>query len=478
MKQLLLLTFSIITYAIQAQSYMLAAPHPDFANVRDGAVAFGDIDNDGDQDLIVTGSSPTAVVANMYENDGGTFTLIPNTPFEGVSNSNVAFSDLDNDGDLDLLITGRLISGSRVFQIYDNDGGNFIDTETTTFAGLRVDEFSLADVDGDNDQDLILTAINSGGEPVTRLYFNNAGTFVISPNSLVGVTFATTAFADIDGDNDMDLFVAGQANGFYDASLYLNNNGNFTKVDNTPFTAVINGDAAFADVDGDNLPDLISTGENGSGVSVSELYKNNGDGTFALVSDTPFVGAWRSSVAFADVNNDDEQDLIIAGEDSNTGELHTTLYINSDGSFSALADNPFMPVWIGDIAFADVDGDNDLDLLISGEDDNSVQSTRLYINGDPTSTEELDAEISIEFVTYPNPIRSGIVNVDYRAETNNEIALKIYAQDGRLVKEAYRSVSIGDNNLKINIDGLSVGLYVLEIKDDLKIGSTRFVVER
>jgi hypothetical protein len=78
--------------------------------------AFSDIDGDGDQDVLITGqTSSNQAISKLYANDGiGVFTEVTSTPFEGVYNSSMAFSDIDGDGDQDVLIGQYLYTNDLV----------------------------------------------------------------------------------------------------------------------------------------------------------------------------------------------------------------------------------------------------------------------------------------------------------------------------------------------------------------------------
>ena len=91
--------------------------------VRDGAVAWGDYDNDGDLDILLTGRNDLNYFAQVYQNDGvGVFTDI-GAALQGVGGSSAAWGDYDNDGDLDILLTGFYVSGSayEVAKVYRNN---------------------------------------------------------------------------------------------------------------------------------------------------------------------------------------------------------------------------------------------------------------------------------------------------------------------------------------------------------------------
>ena len=71
------------------------------------SVAWGDYDNDGDLDILLTGSTDSGNISKIYRNNGdNTFTEQTSIALTGVDNSSVAWGDYDNDGDLDILLTG------------------------------------------------------------------------------------------------------------------------------------------------------------------------------------------------------------------------------------------------------------------------------------------------------------------------------------------------------------------------------------
>ncbi len=142
-------------------------------DVADSSVAWGDYDNDGDLDLLLTGDTGTEIISRVYRNDGETFADI-SAPLPEVKLGSVAWGDYDNDGDLDLLLTGD--TGSEIIShVYRNDDGTF----NATMAGLPgVDTSSVAwgDYDNDGDLDILLTGRNDVG-PISRVYRNDDGTF-------------------------------------------------------------------------------------------------------------------------------------------------------------------------------------------------------------------------------------------------------------------------------------------------------------
>ena len=387
-----------------------------FQDVKRGSIAFEDVDTDGDQDVLITGYNNNAIaIAELYTNDGsGSFLLASGTPFQGDYRTSVAFADVDGDNDQDVLIAGYnvtklyknnwtgtfsletgfpfihydgptiafadvdgdndldfLVTGGEKSDMYINDGvGNYTLMINTHFSslGTRTSSLAFGDVDNDNDLDVIITGRSDWGRSITELYINDStGYFTVQGNPLHRVDSSSTAFADIDGDGDQDLLITGD-NGPYDITeLYLNDGtGNYQVKKNTPFTGVSNGSVAFADVDGDLDQDVVI-----SGGYTCLLYLNDGSGNYTLLQGTPFPAVINSSVVFADVDGDNDQDLFVLGQwripNSNSYNPIANLYINDgSGTFSTLMGTPFNSGSESQYVVADIDGDNDLDVLIVG----------------------------------------------------------------------------------------------------------------
>jgi enediyne biosynthesis protein E4 len=188
------------------------------------------------------------------------------------------------------------------------------------------------------------------------------------------------ATADINGDG-LDDFYLGGSNG-NDAQLYVQTaNGSFVRKPVAAFASDINkeaADALFFDKDNDGDQDLfVVTGSNEyaeSGVELIDLlYENNGKGDFTLVSTFPAIYENGSSVAAADVDNDKDIDLFVAGR-SIPGKYGLSaashLYINDGkGNFKNQTKRFFKDAtdfgMITGAAFADINGDKAMDLVLA-----------------------------------------------------------------------------------------------------------------
>jgi subtilisin family serine protease len=151
------------------------------------SVASGDYDNDGDIDILVTGINGQNSVAKIYRNDNGKFTDI-NAGLQGVSSSSVDLGDYDRDGDIDILLTGLDEASFNLFsKVYRNDNGKFTDINAK-LQGLSDSSATWLDYDKDGDLDILLTGSAFAGG-ITKLYRNDSGSFTdILANLPEGVT--------------------------------------------------------------------------------------------------------------------------------------------------------------------------------------------------------------------------------------------------------------------------------------------------
>lgn len=366
-----------------------------FDRVTNSSIAFSDIDGDGDNDLLISGwNAVLGQIAKLYTNDGtGTFTEVTDTPFEGVDYSSIAFSDIDGDGDNDLLISGKNSADVSITKLYTNDGtGTFDEVISPPFNGIVRSSIAFSDIDGDGDSDVLIAGVTS------KFYINDgSGNFTEDLGTpFADVSSSSIAFSDVDGDGDQDVLITGMSNYEAVTKLYYNDGrGDFTE-NIPPIAQVSTSSIAFFDVDGDGDEDVLVTGEIQSGdfstaKRVSKLYKNNGVGTFTEVTGTPFEGVRYGSIAFSDVDDDGDNDVLITGMTQNWAEI-ASLYINDGtGGFTIMSGTPFEAVRYSSIAFSDVDGDGDQDVLIAGEDDRENRISKLYTNdGTGNYTEVMD----------------------------------------------------------------------------------------
>jgi len=456
-----------------------------FEGVDFSSIAFADVDGDNDQDVLITGrNSSDAPISKLYINDGtGSFKEMMGTPFEGVAFGAIALADVDGDNDQDVLITGRNSSDAPISKLYTNDGtGSFTEMMGAPFEGVAFGAIALADVDGDNDQDVLITGQNSSLARISKLYTNDGtGSFTEMMGApFEGVDLGAIAFADVDGDNDQDVLITGRnSSGAHISKLYTNDGtGSFTEMMATPFEGVDLSSIALADVDGDNDQDVLITGRNSLDASISKLYTNDGTGSFTEMMATPFEGVDQSSIPFADVDGDNDQDVLIAGQNSSFARI-SKLYTNDGtGSFTEMMATPFEDVAFGSIAFADVDGDNDQDVLITGRNSLFDRISKLYTNdGIISSTDELKFGYSLEFSPFPNPATSDNLNICFKSTERNPVIIRVYDLSGQLLSQQKEFAGTPEQIFTVDITSLPSGSYFIQLEHGGKTGVAKFIVQ-
>lgn len=487
MKLSLVLLCLVFTQAITAQNFEEAPQNPPFTGVDESSIAFADIDGDSDLDLLISGmTSGIGRSTRLYVNDGsGNFSEVEETPFEAVAAGSVAFADVDGDDDQDLIISG-VTNSEHITILYINDGaGNFTEVEETLFWQVAFSSVAFADVDGDNDQDVMITGSTVWFFQIALYINDGAGNFTeLLDTPFDAVNNGSIAFADVDGDNDPDVLITGQNDTYveYVSTLYINDGlGNFSEVMDTPFEGVMYSTLAFADVDGDNDQDVLISGLNTSLERVSHLYLNDGAGNFIEALETPFAGTQDGSIAFADIDGDGDQDVLVTGW-SDSGYI-SKLYSNDGaGVFTEVMNTPFDNVGKGSVAFADVDGDNDQDLMLTGEyfsNPDYMDVAKLYINnGVPSSVNDgaFNSAKGINMLLYPNPVVSEQLFVRYQSTQSGSVIVSVHDVRGQLISQQNEFAVTGEQNFEVNTASLTSGSYFLKLESAQETGTARFMV--
>lgn len=367
------------------------------------AVAPADVDLDGDLDLAVLGfyvvyNQSVEDVLLLCLNDGQgpgggwSFTAVEvplGAIFAGASD--LAWGDLDNDGDHDLAV-----GSEGATALYRNDAGMLVplpadlpgyweDSSYDQAYDLR--SMTWADFDQDGDLDLLLPSVFDPDtfELRTALMRNDgpdgAGgwTFTEVAAGLDPTAHAQSAWADADHDGDLDLFLA-NVDPFLDTGfvrLYRNDAGSFTGEELLGI-AIDYGLADLGDYDLDGDLDVLVTGTvrelDGTYSTVLRIYRND-SGT--LVEDTLIDAPnadWLDlhAATWADYDSDGDVDLLVTGNFVGPVEIEgrSEVFGNAGGVLSPLGVELPAPISSvgrgGAFTWLDVDGDGDLDYLVAG----------------------------------------------------------------------------------------------------------------
>ena len=359
-----------------------------------GGVCLEDFDQDGRLDLVVSDSAPGSSL-RCYRNEGeGRFVdRSQEAGLEGLGAAlNLLHGDVDNDGDCDLVVlrgAGRASGATLPFSLLANDGaGGFHDVTDSAglMCSLAARTGGLVDFDGDGRLDLFVAHESCGRDRRPCRLFHNAGDgrFVdvaaeVGLDVRAGVRGCSWGDCDDDGDPDLALALGDER-----PRLYRNDGRRFVEIgEQAGLSGPLQASATcWLDVDNDGHLDLLVAGwapEQAahvcrdllglphSGVTPC-LYRNLGGGRFEDVTEA--VGLFHALPTLGcnvgDVDNDGWIDLYLGTGESDLAALYPNrLFRNDGGRFVDVTASS----GLGDLrpgagaAFGDVDGDGDQDLV-------------------------------------------------------------------------------------------------------------------
>jgi Calx-beta domain/FG-GAP-like repeat/Fibronectin type III domain len=425
------------------------ADNTTFPGIEGGSVAFGDYNSDGRLDAVVTGTdtSGTAAIAKVYHQvwEEHCMPLHPDLCFHfwawqedtsasltGVHASSAAWGDYNNDGHLDLLIAGANGSGQKVTTLYQGDGaGAFMAVTSASFVGVFKGSVAFVDYNSDGRPDVVVTGWDGGSHTFAKLYRNNGGgSFsedTAAEANLVGVNFSSIAAGDYNRDGRPDLLISGStapnSSSPVTTELYRNNgDGTFTDLTTSAglsAAAVEEGTVAWGDYNSDGWPDILASGNNGSGST--KVFTNNGNGTFTLDASAVLPWQQQSAAAWGDYNADGKPDLLLSGL-TPSGPISVIYENQGNGAFSNIGAG-LTGVTFSSVAWGDYDGNGTLDALVAGCTvgtgggcTDSTDTTTLYTssvgaNIAPSAPSGLSASFS-----------SGVENLSWSAPSDDHTA--------------------------------------------------------
>lgn len=310
-----------------------------------------------------------------------TATHLPEAPPQGLASMDAEAVDIDDDGDLDLVVPQEW----RANRILVNDGEGVFAVREDPFPLAKADELlrpdtapswlqkdtedvSILDLNADGVLDIVMVVEDDlkFGRVNVHQYFrgNSNGSYTRIYGELTDTISNAIAHDDVDGDGDIDLFISGAGQ---DVLLLNDGKGAFTDVTSghVPQEDMIAQDAEFVDVDGDGDRDLVLGLEGGHA-----LWINDGKGVFADETDKrlPIIeNVEARKVTPVDIDADGDLDLYFAHVSWQGRDGQDRVFINDGtGSFSdetdeRLGEEGGMTL---DAKFGDLDRDGDVDLVL------------------------------------------------------------------------------------------------------------------
>jgi hypothetical protein len=329
------------------------------------AAATADFDGDGRQDVVI-GNEQSGVVSIFHGDAAGglgarqdlEWTTIP------VTQSFVAATDVEGDGDADVLIG---VGSDNSVLLYRNDGGGtFTQKYLASVTAPRA--AAAVDLDGDGDRDLLVLSSTNAGVYVLKA--NGDGTYAGKIKYSTGTSSSprAMALADVNGDGKIDVITANY--GTNNASVLRGNgDGSFQAAVTVTASGISKPvDVSAGDVDGDGDVDFALANNGSSDV---QLFLNGGSGSFTAGLSRA-AGSSTRAVRIADLNGDGRADIAAVASTSNS----LSLFLGTGGG----AFMPTATVGVSTspraIALGDLDGDGRPDLAVPSYNSNDVTVLR------------------------------------------------------------------------------------------------------
>lgn len=421
------------------------------------AIATGDIDNDGDDDILYASSGNGTF--SWLENDGtGNFgtPITIGTGSYGFPNS-VAIADIDGVNGNDLILS----AGDKVIWFPNDGSGNFLTEKlVASFPSFGASFIVVKDIDGGGTLDVAVSDYythelvwisNNGSDP----HFNGTKNTIASSFTNV----AAFDIGDIDGDGDIDAVVSNAVNeteGTIDSRIetYYNNGSEVFTADTNPVaddTKEYIWGIIIADVDNDSDMDILCSDLFGNVSWFNRTGVIDGPATYTETNFTTSI-ANPATIAFIDLDNDTLKDVVLSSGTSLGGNDIVWFKNNDSGSFDNEVVIDATQSQAYTMAFSDFDNDGDVDITsaaYNGDDINVFDNQKINLSIDDSSINK--------FTIYPNPTKN-ILN--FRVPFTENFKVSVYDILGKKVLNATLEATYS-----LDVSKLNSGMYILKFDD-------------
>ena len=365
---------------------------------------YSDIDNDGDLDILKLGYG----TLNIFENLGNS-RFVSQKTINAVSGSKIIVFDSEGDGDEDIFL---MSPNFKMYLLENLGGGKYASpVSVINYSGTKNPKYAESiDLNNDGRQDIV-TALNNGGSYSKIVYNinlggNNFGSEVIVVDSLDEIT-NVFGIADVNGDNKLDIYFTEEYN-LTDRVGYIENNGALSfsqaKYLSSTYSTYIQ-DVKFFDVDNDSDNDIVIA----SGDSKIYFRENTGGAAFGTNNIVFSFSATNIYFSVADVDKDGFLDFSYTESSSNTVGWFKNSGNKSFVKYNISVNKARNPVYN---SFMDINNDSFQDLLVTSSIDKKIS---FYLNnGNNTFGSQ-------NYLVYGNDSVSSTILTDFDNDGDNDI---------------------------------------------------------
>ena len=366
------------------------------------SVFAADLDGDGDLDVLSASRDDDKIA--WYEHQaGGTFGPQQIISTQSLRAYAVYAADMDSDGDIDVLSASDLDDKIAWYENLDGQG-TFSEQLIISIQADAARDVIVADIDNDGDNDVISA---SAGDDKIAWYRNENGQGMFSAERVLtrSALFARSVdVADVDVDGDLDILAASSNDSTLAWYPNLDGQGTFGSAividDQVPGASAI----IAVNIDDDEDLDVVSTTSIQNSVMAYESFAGRGRVKFSLlreISNGATQTLWPFSVHAADLDGDDDLDIVTASFLDNK----IAWYENRSGTIGAQQIVTQAADGARDVQTADIDGDGDLDIISASGVDNAI---KWYENFDGRGSFDILREVSTAandaYAVYPADI--------------------------------------------------------------------------
>jgi len=283
----------------------------------------------------------------------------------------VALGDLDGDNDLDALVAnGNGSTSDEPDRIWLNDGQGVF-SSTSGIGDSTTHAVALGDLDGDNDLDIFVGT--SGYNDGDTIWFNDgAGTFTDTGQLLDNGNTVAIALGDIDNDMDLDAITADSWAG--GNRIWLNNGSGFFTDSGQVLGSGESNDVVLVDLDSDSDLDVFIANGTSTALGRNRVWFNDGSGLFE--NSMQALGNSNSrGVALGDLDDDGDLDAFVANRSGVFGQ-ENKVWLNDGKGFFVDSMQALGNSTSSGVILSDVDFDGDKDAIVA----NDYEESQVWLN--------------------------------------------------------------------------------------------------